>query len=135
MRSYSERRVFSGEEQALLREATQLVARLPDDNDLRCHELARVIGELLRLPVQDGHYKLVEHSWLWARREKPYTSILDVYCVGSLPMVRLLDTAFMLPHLQTSERSQGVYIPGEERTDIDYEKVARLVFFLRSYGD
>jgi hypothetical protein len=146
MRSYSDG-VFTPEEQVLLREATRIIEMLPDPEevlrgvryarprDLRCHELARAVGEVLGLAVQDGHYGAVEHSWLWTTKDPPYTAILDVYCVGSLPQVRLLDGWALLPHLRTKEDGlpaiRTAYVPGELRTDIDEAKIRELVDLIR----
>lgn len=95
---------FTRYEQALLAAATKMVAAVqepavtkafPQFRHVRCHELARAVGSLLKLPVVDGialcSNGLVEHSWLLTRRG-PRSNILDVYCVDRLPMVQLVDT-------------------------------------------
>jgi hypothetical protein len=118
--------VFSSEERELLARAEEIVRRLPeveDPDDLRCHEVARIVGGVLGLEVTDGHYGFVEHSWCWttplskAQRvgiRIGMPNILDPYCVGSLPQVRLIDgQTTALPHVGWA------YRPGETRTDID----------------
>lgn len=127
MRSYSEREVFTPEEMELLGLAADLVRSLPDLPGLRCHEVARAVGEVLGLQVQDGKYGWCEHSWLWTR---PWMSgsfppsVLDPYAVGSLPQVKLVDMG--LP------AHRGTYTVGDERTDVDLGLVKVLVEGLRS---
>jgi hypothetical protein len=130
MRSYSEEEIFSEAEVLLLQKATKVVAGLNASGGIRCHELARAIGWLLELEVQDGYYGFVDHSWLWTTRldlERVITprlglpNILDVYCVGSMPMVRLVDCQHTaLPHVGWS------YRPSEKRRDIDEGLVTKL---------
>jgi hypothetical protein len=112
MRGYSATAVFTPLEIGLYRRAVHLVDCLPDRPDLRCHELARVVDRLLPPPpadpgpvgppatpwsrrrVVDGWYGSVEHSWIEIHVLTPpprRLSILDVYAVGSLPMVRLVE--------------------------------------------
>lgn len=119
MISYSERKIFTSYEVMLLRRAQVLVAAvdlgLPvlEEHELRCHELARVVGNILGLRVVDGRYGHVEHSWLVVP-PREYThmgSILDVYAPGQEPQVHLLDLFFGLGHV-------NVYQAGEPRTDI-----------------
>lgn len=130
--------IFSSKEMAWLRQAEAIVRLLPEttsDGDLiRCHEVARIVGSLLGLPVQDGRYGLCDHSWLWTRkpacrldrlRVTGAPRILDPYCVGSLPLVRLLDSAAALPHLGWA------YRPGQKRRDIQAAFVAAEVARLR----
>lgn len=78
---------FSLDELELLRQATEIVGLLPDDDRLRCHEVARIVGQVLRLEVLDGHYGIVDHSWCMT----PNRRIIDPYAVGRLPMVQLVD--------------------------------------------
>lgn len=118
--------VFNDTEFRMLDQATQLVAAIPEDfppckgNLLRCHELARAVGKFLNLPVVDGHYGRVEHSWLWT---KPHRHILDVYAVGRYPMVLLVDYEFFTIHRQYK---YPYSIPG-----IDREVVSALVDLFR----
>jgi hypothetical protein len=137
MISHSERAIFMPNELELLRKATLLVAAIPDDlEDLRCHEVARAVGQVLDLPIQDGFYGFVQHTWLWV--EKPSFEfkpkdlrwrvaprILDVYCIGSLPIVRLLDSATSLPHVGLN------YHIGAPRDDIDEIVVEHLVSIMK----
>jgi len=115
--------VFSEEEKDLLVRATRIVELLPElqpDGELiRCHEVARVVGCLLKLDVQDGKYGLHDHSWCWTGPFHPRwprtvdpPKILDPYCVGNLPVVRLLDSASSVPHLG------WMYRPAPERDDV-----------------
>jgi hypothetical protein len=127
--SYSERKIFALKEVRLWREAERLVSKVPKAlADTRCHELARAVGHHLHLTHQDGFYGFVDHTWLWTKPlsrtigRLGFPHILDVYCVGSLPMVRLVDgESPMLPHVGWA------YRPGEERTDIDEERVRALI--------
>ena len=55
-----------------------------------------------------------------------FPHVLDVYCVGSLPMVRLVDGEHTsLPHIGWA------YRPGDERKDIDEGRVEALVHAMR----
>lgn len=134
MKSYSETSdLFTGEEQRLLRRATRLVEGVDDPRgELRCHELARAVGMVLGLAVQDGSYGFVDHTWLWTRPLPDVltgenlvlgmTNILDVYAVGQLPMVRLVACAqSCLPHVGWA------YRPGLPRMDVDAKIVDHLV--------
>jgi hypothetical protein len=117
MRGYSELKIFTGEELGLWHDATKVVDALREAEfpDLRCHELARAVGKVLGLQVQDGFYGFVDHSWLWLRPLGPtigrigFPNILDVYCVGSLPLVRLVDAQ------ATSLPARRVGVPARQR--------------------
>ena len=130
MRGYAELEIFSVDELELWRRATLLVAAVDEAYfpDLRCHELARAVGTVLKLPVQDGHYGFVDHSWLWTKPlgetmgRVGFPNLLDVYCVGAMPLVRLVDGGHTsLPHVGWA------YRPDAERTDIDRDVVTRLL--------
>lgn len=134
MIGYSEMKVFSPHERYLWDRATRLVGLVDhaDFPDLRCHELARAVGRVLELPVQDGYYGFVDHSWLWTRHLERkigsfgfphvFPHVLDVYSVGSLPMVRLVDGEHTsLPHVGWA------YRPGDPRSDVDERTVDALV--------
>jgi len=81
--------------------------------------------------MQDGKYGFVEHSWLWTKPISEckiltprlgFPNILDVYCVGSLPLVRLVDGQHpSLPHVGWA------YRPGDKRDDIQFDVVEREV--------
>ncbi len=126
MKSFSDGRAFRIKDLRLLADADEIVASIPDPASgapmLRSHEVARVVGTMLHLPVVDGQYGKVDHSWLVIERASPGSRelILDVYCVGSLPQVRLLDTHSALPH-------DGDYYPGKARDDIDRDLVCRIL--------
>ena len=134
--SYSEREVFTAGERDLLHRAEDCVIRIPSHlSDSRCHEVARAVGFHLGLAHQDGFYGFVDHTWLWTApfaapcyepsRNKTrigFPHVLDVYCVGSLPMVRLVDGDHTsLPHIGWS------YRPGRERDDIDKDRLRALI--------
>lgn len=103
MKSYSELEIFDQSHVDLFHMATRIVAMLPtfsDANRLRCHEVARIVCQLLRrcrpemagrIEIHDGRYGIVEHSWLELVGPKMgQRSILDPYCIGRLPQVQLL---------------------------------------------
>ena len=129
MKSYSETNVFSDSDKSRLAEATDFVSLIPDpgegEPELRCHEVTRVVKRLMGysfIHVVDGHIGAVQHSWL-AYRDKGKLRILDVYCVGRLPQVMLLDVF--------GRRSQ--YEPDHFlRDDIDTDLVDRLVNEIRA---
>ena len=113
---------------------------LGPDRELRCHELTRAVERFIPLAVKrgqvlmpkgvpyhplnvtlyDGKYSIVDHSWLEILAESPEglcsLYILDVYTVGQLPQVQLLDIAFSLPH-------RASYRPQARRDDIDMDVV------------
>jgi hypothetical protein len=131
MFSYSELEIFGRSELGLLKDAIFIVAKLPDIPGLRCHELARVVGNILNLEIQDGYFGMAEHSWLWTSpmkhsyEKRRYPNILDVYAVGSLPQVQLIDMGHWLPHT-SSYRFAGKL--GQPRIDIDYDIIDKLEF-------
>ncbi len=109
MTPYAYTDIFHLKEIALFDAATSLVNNLPDGDQhgavLRCHEVARVVGRILKLPVQDGFYGYVEHSWCWTHEPRVelnartnWPNILDPYVPGKLPCVQLVDTSPLLPH-------------------------------------
>lgn len=127
MKSHSEVRIFSRQEMESYHRAVVAVSQLPDIPNLRCHEVARAVGMTLHLPIQDGHYGLIEHSWIWTKPWKWGTypsNVLDVYCVGRLPQVQLIDLQYLLPHMP-------MYKPSKPRTDIDHALVLELQRHLR----
>lgn len=120
-------------------QATQIVSLLPEmepgtDTRLRCHEVARIVGRLLGLPVIDGHYGRVEHSWLYyyVRRGGEsgtgYQRLLDVYSVGQFPLVRLIGLEWSLPHADD-------YSPGYPRGDIREDVIEALLEEVRAQLD
>jgi len=133
MKSYSEKEIFSAEEAVILAKATAIVEALPDSGPhgpLRCHEVARAVGRILGLQVADGFYGFVDHSWLWTRPldtshlvgRTGFPNILDPYCVGGLPAVRLVHCGSpSLPHVGWA------YRPGPARDDVDEDLVSELV--------
>lgn len=128
MRSYSEKKVFGA--WFLIRHtlAEMWVERVKDrDIEIRCHELARAVGLALAVErsgdpniVVDGVFGAVDHSWLVL---DPYgdgasAMILDVYTVGRLPMVQLVDP--------TVPGAGKHYQPRAKRTDINEALVREL---------
>lgn len=98
MRTYSEREIFNRGELKLFEQAKLIVQALPDydqlERELRCHEVARVVGIKLGLQVCDGCFEAgAEHSWC----RLPSRHILDPYCVGRLPPVQLVAVVTAMP--------------------------------------
>jgi hypothetical protein len=133
VKGYSELNIFSPAELVLVERARRMVEELTGCPPLlRCHELARAVGRVLGLPFQDGQYGFVDHTWLWTaplQKERSeskfrigFPNILDVYSVGQVPMVRLVDCSVTaLPHVGWA------YRPTDERDDVDLEMVEILV--------
>jgi len=133
MKSYSESgEVFNKTAIVLLNRAIEIIKVIPNKNNgalVRCHEVARIVAKILNIYVQDGFYGYADHSWCWL--SKPPTEfignssmphILDPYCVGSLPQVRILaGGSTTLPHTGTSYRM------GPPRSDIDEEFIEKQV--------
>jgi hypothetical protein len=131
MRGYGETVHFSALEQSLLKKAQLLVNAVPaefppgigldkKERVVRCHELARAVGLILSLPVIDGVYGIVDHSWLEIATRKQLT-VLDVYVPGGLPAVQLVDVSnLFLPKIKA-------YTARERRTDIRQKVLAELV--------
>jgi hypothetical protein len=130
MNGYSAEHVFTNEQRRVWSEATIFVHAIPElldpaSHTIRCHELARAVGNYfisqgVKLRMVDGKFGLVEHTWLEFTDAKRHV-ILDVYAVGSLPMVQLIDRG------ATGLLSARQYVEGEERTDIDSRKVEQLL--------
>jgi len=129
MIGYAANEIFSDGDHVLWLLARRFVEAAPDyDKEtktlIRCHELARAVGELLGLRVCDGKYGFVEHSWLWLSEPEPEIArynmpkILDVYVPGSVPQVQLVDTHSGLCHR---------YLPDGSRTDVSERIVGELV--------
>ena len=128
VRTYAEMEVFSTDEIEHWYRATEIVAWLPSKVGgqlVRCHELARFVGGLLGLEVQDGLFGFVDHSWLWTGPRRgtmlwQLPNILDVYVPGQMPPVQLIHVATGLPMS---------YQSGPARTDIRTEALE----FLRAH--
>lgn len=129
MRGYSYTHVFNVGEIGLRALAEKCVEAIPEDNEsaLRCHEIARAVGRVLGLDHQDGYYCAVDHTWLIVPdlRLGGGRCILDVYAVGRLPMVQLVEV--QSPGLG----HRALYEAGELRGDIRNETIDRLVFLMR----
>jgi hypothetical protein len=127
MKSISELEIFSERECSLLRLAqlcVDAIDPLEEPEPIRCHELSCAIGMILDLPVVHGKYGIHNHSWLVTKDLKPSdphsnVAILDVYSIGRLPQVQLVDAQGLLPHRQN-------FKPGPDRKDIDERVVERL---------
>ena len=94
MRGFSDTKMLNSNELELMGKAARYISIIPSSIGFRCREVSRAIGYLLNLQVQDGHYGLVEHSWLWLQ---PWTwgthppSILDPYVIEYVPKVRIVE--------------------------------------------
>jgi len=114
-----------------LARATRIVEEIPIafepviGEELRCHEVARVVGTILELKVLDGAYAAVDHSWCMIEGpgHRGKKLILDSYSVGRLPQVQLVDF-YVNP----------LYRPKESRTDIRESVVSDLLFYLSKCG-
>ena len=130
MTPYAEHEVFGVGSLGLYEKARALVQKIPEKLDgewVRCHELVRAVAEVLALDksqVADGWYGHVEHSWLWTRPKLIWETppILDVYVVGRLPSVQLVDSSPTFP---------WEYRRGDLRSDIQWGVVAELVRRMR----
>ena len=148
MKGYSERCVFLPSVTRLHTFLCKVLERFDSspygigpEKELRCHELTRAVKRFIRdgnvpyhpsdVTLFDGKYSIVDHSWLEILTKSPegYPSlyILDVYAVGQLPQVQLLDLAFSLPH-RASYRAQA------RRDDIDMDVVNLVYDDLLSIG-
>lgn len=124
MRPFAERTYFPREVRAAFHMLTFVVERLQQRApEIRCHELALAAGILIadKMPDQlatitwSGTYGAVEHSWLDVQPRRSANSewfILDVYAVGQMPQVRLVDGSVYLPEAKLFQR-------GERRRDVD----------------
>jgi hypothetical protein len=117
MKSYSERQVFPGWARRDLHIAMGVVNALDDHERpdfIRCHELVRVVRPFLseRWRTVDGRFGAADHSWL---QREGY--VLDVYAVGRVPMVQLVDDHFAV---------RLPWRPGLARQDIRDEVVRSL---------
>lgn len=149
MKSYSERCVFLPSVIRLHRYLSKVIERLDcgthfqgqqlrSIRELRCHELTRAVQRFTEhgavpyhpsMLLFDGKYASVNHSWLEIQAIGPGASlyILDVYAVGRLPQVQILDTTFQLPHREN-------YKVGERRDDIDMDIVGLVYLDLMAIG-
>lgn len=126
MRGYGELRIFTQDEIKLWEQATLAVGSLPEDLKVRCHELARAVHTYLKpmaptTEVVDGKFGIADHSWLVVATTHRRFVILDVYSVGSLPMVQLVDMGSVAVRLARS------YGEGSPRNDVDEKTVQSLV--------
>lgn len=123
MKSYSEKNIFTPRAIKYFKFATEKIKELGDSRGeiIRCHELARAIHRLIDdsdVKVVDGLYAAVDHTWLMVD-----CFILDVYKVGSLPMVQL---SAIVPGEQLQYREDSF------RFDIDDEEISLLVSMMGS---
>lgn len=96
--------------------AQRVVEVLPEDGRLRCHEVARIVREVIGVgEVQDGRFGAgprvlpVDHSWIVLRRVGPNRHVLDPYAVGQAPPVRLVEVGFPL---------DDPFVAGSPREDV-----------------
>lgn len=130
MKSICETEYFGREALRILEQATFAVSLLPDGEDLRCHEVARAVGSVLSLRVVDGKFGPVEHSWCSLVDMTGSVSqqfILDVYAVGRLPVVQLLDATS-----HATAQVRALFRPGDVRDDIDTKLVQELQEIIRA---
>ena len=148
MKGYSERCVFLPSVVRLHTFLCKVLERFDStpysigpDRELRCHELTRAVkrfmqhGDVPYHPVDvtlfDGKYSIVDHSWLeiLSKNREGLCSlyVLDVYAVGQLPQVQLLDITFSLPH-RANYRAQA------RRDDIDMDIVNLVCLDLIAIG-
>lgn len=126
MKGYASVEMFSRAELRLWERATELVERIPEKWEPRCHELARAMFQLVKgdseveMELKDGKFGAVEHSWI----SLPPRHVLDVYTPGRVPLVTLHDLHWGLPDRQ-------MYVSGATRSDIDNEMVQKLVSRMR----
>lgn len=134
MESYSAQpgNVFTEDDIQLWDRAVKVVAKIGSAKAfmagsrdyIRCHEVVRIAHKLLlphrQLVIVDGKFggpsqARVDHSWLefYTEHREGFKKlcVLDVYCVGRLPMVQLLDS--------TGADQYTLYHPGPTRRDID----------------
>src|SRR5688572_1954048 len=132
MIGYSAENIFTQSELELHRQATTFVSDIPNDLgfEVRCHELVRAVAVFLeacrpRLHIVDGHFGAVEHSWLVALPEAGFPGyrhiILDVYAVGSLPLVQLIEAGSL------GIRDARDYREGATRDDINPDHVTAIL--------
>lgn len=124
VKSYRELNVFEQSEIIDYEQAVMFIQSV--QGHYRCHELAHAVGEVLGMPVQDGHYQGLNHSWLWTRPlpKLPAPSlpnILDVYVPGELPQVQLIH--YTLPSWLSYQWQAPVSI------DLDVKVVTALADF------
>src|SRR5262245_48393797 len=136
MKGYSVTDIFTEAELDVHRTATLLVGNLPDIPELRCHELARAVAEFLTtryvhigFHIVDGKFGTVDHSWLVFRNPRKDVcyrhTILDVYSVGSVPVVQLHCADAL--GLRNARR----FIEGQPRDDIDTAMIEHVLKHLR----
>lgn len=112
---------------------------------IRCHEIAHAIGDIVKLPVQDGWVGIIsgtsrgiEHSWLWTT---PFPlrgsaeeigawkgNILDPWVMGGFPQTQLV--ACRPIFFQLGIRYRPSFTP---RDDVDPTLVNTLKQFFRAY--
>lgn len=125
MNGHSALNIFTDAELDLHRQAVTLVGGLPELASIRCHELARAVAIFfrrspLRLKVVDGKFGIVDHSWIETGHSYKHI-ILDVYAVGSVPIVQLHDMG------SVGIRDARAFIEGPPRDDIDHAALQKLL--------
>lgn len=116
VRGYSAFQVFRSDVLRALALAERVVEVLPEDDRLRCHEVARIVREVIGFGVvEDGTYGQgprvlpVDHSWIVLRVMGRNRHVLDPYAVGRLPPVQVAEVGFPL---------DDPYVAGKPRSDV-----------------
>lgn len=131
MRGFAAHKVFSAAEILAYEQARDIVAKLPDHPDLRCHEVARIVHAVLGVgEVEDGKYQNnsgaslpIEHSWIAIfSGKRRYLRVLDTYSIGQLPVVQLVDVEFPLAN---------PYFAGPPRADIRQPLIDEMIALVR----
>lgn len=124
-----------------------IVDRLPETIDgelVRCHEIARVVAELLSMSddfgdliVVDGKFGVHDHSWIRMDQDGRGCLILDPYAMGRIPMVQVIDLdAMMVPYRRESACDRcgapnpWLYREGPVRDDVRHEVITALRSYL-----
>lgn len=128
--------------------AQVFVASIPthlqtDGEEIRCHELARATARVitrpdrwawtgfLRLTVEDGRFcpwqggLSIDHSWIEIVDSAQHViSFLDVYAIGRMPQVQLIQD-----DMRSAYRFTASYYVGAKREDIRHDVVEWLLTF------
>jgi hypothetical protein len=130
MNGHSANNIFTDAELELHRQTVTLIGGLPEVPWTRCHELARAVAIFfrrspLKLNVVDGRFGIADHSWIEIHNPNRHI-ILDVYAVGSIPIVQLHDVGTL------SLRGARAFVEGPPRDDIDDVSLEALLHHMNS---
>ena len=130
MKGYAEQ-FFLPEQRELYERAACLMAIFEEEFEpLRCHEVTRVVADVCNVSsaVVDGFFDHIDHSWIELLGPGSRRVILDVYAVGRLPLVQLVDTGTrLLPYA-------ALYKARSFRNDIRHDVMKRLREQARAAG-